>query len=105
MKAVSRAVVLMGVGDIGTVPRFPKPLDRLATLTGRVANGVHTRVAERHEVGRADHWGWSSQAFRRPGMFAPDLFHPSAAGHRVWADTVMPEVERMLALTASEPHR
>jgi lysophospholipase L1-like esterase len=98
MTTVSGAVVLMGVGDIGTVPRFPQPLDRIATLTGRIADRVHARVAARHGAGKADHWGWSAAAFRQPGMFAPDLFHPSAAGHRVWADTVMPEVERMLRL-------
>ncbi len=96
MSTVSRAVVLMGVGDIGTVPRFPQPLDRLATLTGRIADGVHGRVAARYDVGKADHWGWSAEAFRDPSMFAPDLFHPSAAGHRVWAETVMPEIERAL---------
>jgi lysophospholipase L1-like esterase len=59
-------------------------------------------VAERNEVGRADHWGTSARAFREPGMFAPDLFHPSVAGHRVWADTVMPEVERVLRLTSDD---
>lgn len=99
MQTVSRAVILMGVGDIGTIPRFPQPLDRLATLTGRIADGVHDRVATRYDVGKADHWGWSAEAFRDPSMFAPDLFHPSAAGHRVWAETVMPEVERALERT------
>lgn len=96
MSVVSRAVVLMGVGDIGTVPRVPVPLDRLATLTGRIADRVHTRVADRRGVGKADHWGWSAQAFRDPAVFSPDLFHPNATGHRIWAETMMPEVERAL---------
>lgn len=93
MKTVSKEVVLMGVGDIGTVPRFPQPLGRVATLTGRVADRVHGRVAQRQGVAKVDHWGWSAEAFRGPGMFSPDLFHPSPAGHRVWAETVLPEVE------------
>ncbi len=96
MRTVSRAVVLMGVGDIGTVPRFPQPLDRLATLTGRLADGVHGRVATRYGTGKADHWGWSAEAFRDPSVFAPDLFHPNASGHRIWAEAVMPEIERAL---------
>lgn len=95
---VSGAVVLMGVGDIGTVPRFPVPLDRLATLTGRIADRVHERVARRYGAGKVDHWGWSAEAFRDPAVFAPDLFHPNAAGHRIWAQTVMPEVQRALGL-------
>ena len=96
MRTSARAVVLMGVGDIGTIPRFPVPLDRLATLTGRLADGVHARVAARYGVGKADHWGWSAEAFRELRMFSPDLFHPSPAGHLVWADAVMPEIERAL---------
>ncbi len=94
MRTVSRSVVLMGVGDIGTVPRFPLPLDRLATLTGRMADGVHARVAERNGAGKVDHWGRSAQAFRDPSVFSSDLFHPNATGHRIWADAVLPEVER-----------
>lgn len=96
MKTVSRAVVLMGVGDVGTSPRCPVPLDRLATMTGRIADRVHERVAQRHEVGKVDHWGWSAKEFRAGGMFSPDLFHPSSAGHRVWAHTALPEIEAAL---------
>lgn len=94
MRTVSRQVVLMGVGDIGTVPRLIVPLNRLVTLTGRIADRVHTRVAAKYGVGKADHWGSSAEAFRDPAMFSPDLFHPNAAGHRIWLETVMPEVER-----------
>jgi lysophospholipase L1-like esterase len=93
MKTVSKEIVLMGIGDMGTVPRCPPPLDRVATMTGRIANRVHQRVAQRQGVQAVDHWGWSAEAFRDPLMFSPDLFHPSPAGHRVWAETVLPEVE------------
>lgn len=97
MKTVSSEVVLMGVGDIGTIPRCPRPLDRVATLTGRMADRVHARVALRQGVGKADHWGWSAEAFRDPAVFSPDLFHPGPAGHAVWAETVLPEVEAAVA--------
>lgn len=96
MKTVSREVVLMGVGDMGTIPRCPQPLDRVASMTGRIANRVHQRVAKRQGVHSVDHWGWSAEAFRDPVMFSPDLFHPSPAGHRVWAQTVLPEVEEAI---------
>lgn len=103
MTTVSRGVVLMGVGDIGTVPRFPMPLDRLATLTGRIADRVHMRVATRHGVEKADHWGWSAQAFKDPSVFSPDRFHPNATGHRIWAEAVLPAVERVLDPAAANP--
>ena len=84
LRSVSRAVILMGVGDIGTVPRLPLPLDRLVSATGRIADRAHGRVAERHRVAKVDHWGASAQAFRTdPSVFSPDRFHPgpSLGGH------------------------
>lgn len=103
MKVVSGAVVLMGVGDIGTVPRVPPPLTKIVSLSGRIADRVHARVAERNGAWKADHWGWSAQAFREPAMFSPDLFHPSPAGHLVWAETVYPVVQEALASLATRP--
>ncbi|MFO7547914.1 MAG: SGNH/GDSL hydrolase family protein [Acidimicrobiia bacterium] len=98
------AVVLMGIGDLGTIPRFPAPLDRVASATGRIADRVQARVGERHGVAKVDHWGASADVFRSgTHMFAGDLFHPSAEGHRVWADTVYPFIEQALAGTSLRP--
>ena len=34
-------------------------------------------------------WEGVSQSFRSdPGLFGPDLFHPNASGHCLWADAV-----------------
>lgn len=96
LQVVTTTVVLMGVGDLGTAPRFPLPLDRMARLSGRIADRVHGRVAGRLGVPKVDHWGYSAEAFRDPAMFAADLFHPSPAGHEVWAETVRPVVEAAL---------
>lgn len=96
--AVSGAVVLMGVGDLGTIPRFPAPLNHVASLSGRMADGVHARVALRHGVIKVDHWALDDPGDRwGPDMFCGDLFHPNPHGHRSWADTVFPYVERALA--------
>lgn len=98
LKRVSSAVVLFGVGDLGSIPRFPYPVDRVAAGTGRVADWVHRRVAERHGVAKVDQWALTTAAFNSgPHMFAPDLFHPSAEGHRAWADALIPTVEAELA--------
>jgi lysophospholipase L1-like esterase len=97
MVAASGRVVLMGVGDVGTIPRFPPPLSQVARMTGKVADRVHIRVAARYGTRKLDHWGESAEAFRDPSVFSPDLFHPNARGHRVWADVAYPAVAAAVA--------
>ncbi len=98
LKRVSSAVILFGVGDMGSIPRFPYPVDRMAAGTARVADRVHRRVAERHGVAKVDQWALTTEVFNSgPHMFSPDLFHPSAEGHRAWADAVIPTVEAEIA--------
>lgn len=79
-------VALSGVGDMGTVPRLPPLLAAAARRRGKAMNAAHQRVAERHRVLVADQWAWAVQRFRDPAIFSPDLFHPNAEGHRVWAE-------------------
>ena len=79
-------VALSGVGDMGTVPRLPPTLAAAARRRGKAMNAAHQRVAERHGVLVADQWAWAVKRFRDPSIFSPDLFHPNAAGHRVWAE-------------------
>jgi lysophospholipase L1-like esterase len=97
LKDVASSVILFGVGDLGSVPRVPFPIDRLAAVSGHVADRVHRRVADRHGVAKIDQWGLTTEAFNSGRhMFAPDLFHPSAEGHLAWADAVYPTVEEEL---------
>ncbi len=97
LQRVAASVILFGVGDLGSIPRFPYPVDRMAAGSARVADWVHRRVAERRGVAKIDQWNLTTEAFNSgPHMFAPDLFHPSAAGHRAWADAVLPTVETEL---------
>lgn len=83
---VTPIVALSGVGDIGAVPRIPRPLADLARRRGRALHAIHGRVAARHGVLVAAHPRWVAEAFQDREMFAADLFHPSAAGHVVWAE-------------------
>jgi lysophospholipase L1-like esterase len=78
-------VALSGVGDIGTVPRLPRAVARAARRRAKSLNEAHRRVALRHGALVADQWAWAAARFRDPGVYAPDLFHPNAEGHRVWA--------------------
>lgn len=104
MKAVSPSVILFGVGDLGSIPRFPYPIDRLAAASGHVADWVHRRVARRHGTTKIDQWALTTEAFNSGlHMFAPDLFHPSAEGHLAWADSVWPTLEHELERLALDP--
>lgn len=94
------AVALLGVGDLGTIPRLPRPLASLARVCGRRVDRVEARVAARHHgAAKADSWkAETTEAFRtQPELFAPDLFHASSAGHREWASLAIPAVEEALA--------
>ncbi|MEX2280546.1 MAG: SGNH/GDSL hydrolase family protein [Acidimicrobiia bacterium] len=86
LRQVIPVVALSGVGDMGTVPRFPPMLAAAARRRGKAMNAIHHRVGERHDVLVADQWEWAVERFRDRSVFAPDLFHPNAEGHRVWAE-------------------
>ena len=97
LKAVARSIILFGVGDLGSIPRLPYPTDRLAAASGHVADRIHQRVANRHNIAKVDQWSLTTDAFNSGRhMFGPDLFHPSPAGHRAWAEAVIPTVEEEL---------
>lgn len=93
LRTCHSVVVLAGVGDLGDCPRLPFPLGAIAGERCRVANAIHTRVAaELDGVIRAPLREVSGDAFRDPSMFSPDLFHPNAQGHAVWARAAFPVV-------------
>ena len=98
MQRVSGSVILFGVGDLGSIPRLPYPIDMLASGSGHVADWVHRRVADRNGIAKIDQWALTTEAFNSGlHMFAVDLFHPSPAGHLAWADAVFPMIESELA--------
>jgi len=103
LRATDAVVVLAGVGDVGTAPRLPFPLKVVVSERSRAADRVHTRVAARHDgVVKIPVGELSNDLFRRrPELFCADLFHPSQAGHRVWADAAYPVLEGVLAQVSS----
>ena len=104
LNVVARAVVLFGVGDLGSIPRVPFPLDRFAWWSGHIADWVHRRVAARYGVAKVDQWNQTTEPFNSGiHMFAPDLFHPSPAGHRAWADALVPTLEDVVAELEDSP--
>jgi len=90
----TRAVLLSGVGDLGTIPRLPFALTRIMRYRSTKADEVHARVAARHpgavKVPMRERCG---HAFEDPGIYSADLLHVNGEGHRLWAEAAIPSIE------------
>lgn len=85
-------VVLLGVPDLGSPPRFAQPLRAIAGWRGRQLDDDIRNLAE--DVGAAyveiDALG---PEFRtNDALFAADNYHPSDAGYGRWADLIAPVI-------------
>ncbi len=90
---VASTVLLVGIGDMSSIPRLPPPLSLALKWRSRAANRIHADVAERHpRIYSLAMWEEGSQFREDPSLFAADLFHPNAAGHQVWADVGYPSI-------------
>lgn len=91
------AVLLSGVGDLGTIPRLPFALTRIMRWRSGKADGVHARVASRYtgavKIPIRKRCG---EAFEDAGLYSPDLLHVGAEGHRLWAEAAIPSIEEVL---------
>ena len=84
-------VVLLGVPDMGAIPRFAQPLRAVSGWRGRQSDAEVRRVAAGTGAVYADIAGPTGPPFRRhpDRYFAADDFHPSDAGYGLWADAVL----------------
>ncbi len=84
-------VVLLGVPDMGAIPRFAQPLRAVSGWRGRNVDAEVRRVAAGSGALYADIAGPTGPPFRRhpDRYFAADDFHPSDAGYGLWADAVL----------------
>ena len=89
------AVVLVGVGDLGTIPRLPYPLRAYLSHRSALFDRACTRVAAAHSrTVRADTPRLPAGTVGSdPPLYGADLFHASAAGHALLADSVTPAFE------------
>lgn len=88
LEGVSGAVLLLGMGDLGSIPRLPAALRPYLTRRSRTFDRTGIRVAVGHpRTIKVYARGIMVTAFRAdPSLFAADQFHASAAGHAVFAD-------------------
>jgi acyl-CoA thioesterase I len=89
-------VVLLGVPDMGAIPRFAQPLRAVAGWRGRHLDAEVRRVAANTGSVYADIAGPTGPPFRHDPdrYFAADDFHPSDAGYGLWADAVLKVLRR-----------
>ena len=89
-------VVLLGVPDMGAIPRFAQPLRAVAGWRGRNVDAEVRRVAATTGARYVDIAGATGRPFRRhpDRYFAADDFHPSDAGYGLWADAVLDVLRR-----------
>jgi len=93
----TRAVLLSGVGDLGTIPRLPFALSRIVRWRSTQADKVHSSVASRHAGAvRVPIREWCGHAFEDPNIYSPDLLHVNGEGHRMWAEAAIPSIEEVI---------
>jgi len=92
LEAVCDAIIVLGVGDLGSIPRLPALLRPVLTHRSRAFDAVATSVAAASTTA-IKVWtrGRISQAFWDDhSLFAEDLFHPGDTGHGVFAEEALP---------------
>lgn len=97
----AQAVALMGIGDLGTVPRIPSNLRWVMSARAKAIDAANARVAARFQrLARSEYWVGKSLKFTPDDLtlFAGDRFHASGAGHALFADDAIPAVEAVLPL-------
>jgi lysophospholipase L1-like esterase len=97
--ATGARVVVVGVGDIGSVPRLPRFLRWYLTRRSATFDRVSADVAARYPgAAKVDVRGDLSEAFwNDQNMFSGDRFHASSYGHEHFAHHISIAMERALA--------
>ena len=88
--------VLLGVPDMGAIPRFLQPLRAVSGWRGRRIDAEVRKVADSTGAIYVDIAGPTGPPFRRwpSRYFSADDFHPSDAGYGLWADAVVQVLSR-----------
>ncbi|MGI9120168.1 MAG: SGNH/GDSL hydrolase family protein [Acidimicrobiales bacterium] len=100
-------VVVLGVPDMGAIPRLAQPLRALAGWRGQALDRVVRSVAQASASAYVDIGGETGPAFRAQPrrFFAGDDFHPSDEGYRRWADAVLDVARPVVGPARAGPAR
>jgi lysophospholipase L1-like esterase len=98
-------VAVANVGDLGNIARARAPLTNALRLRARIVSRTIEQSVARHEGAVLLDVTRSNEPFRDPGVFGPDLFHPSEVGHTIWADAIFADLRTAFdRLSASSHH-
>ncbi len=93
-------VGVSGLGDLGMVPRLPTPIRAYVSVRARsFDNAIRRVVASYPGVYKTRTWGefWTPFATMEEEAFAADMFHASGCGHSLFATSMFPVVDALLA--------
>ncbi len=93
-------VISLGVGDLSVIPRLPRSLRPIVSVRSSTIDRLHRQVTSAVDgVTRVPVRELSDPRFRAGGvaLFSPDLFHPNAAGHQIWAELFTPYLAATIA--------
>lgn len=88
LEEASGAVLILGMGDLGSIPRLPPSLRPYLRRRSRLFDAACVRVAgrHRHTVKVHTRGRMVSAFYEDPALFGGDQFHASAKGHAVFAE-------------------
>lgn len=92
-------VAVSGIGDLGSIPRLPALARSVVRIRGRSFDKAIRRVVvDFPRVVKTNTWspGWAEFVTNPDEVFAGDLFHASAYGHRIYTNAAMPAVELLV---------
>ena len=101
LNTASGAVFVLGLGDLGSIPRLPpmlrSSLSRRAARFDAAAGAIAARFPK---TVKAPTSGPMSTAFWKDrDLFAGDLFHAGDRGHGVFAEQALPAIRAALAIS------
>jgi lysophospholipase L1-like esterase len=107
LEEVSGSVIVLGMGDLGSIPRLPHSLRPYLTRRSLAFNDAAREVALRHPCAikvytRGRIWDafWEDRA-----LFAGDMFHASDDGHEVFGTEAAAAFEAAYAMSRSRIDR
>jgi acyl-CoA thioesterase-1 len=87
-------IILTGVPQMGSVPRFPWPTNAIARFRTAQVNATFKHVATTTSTEFAPIAEKTGPIFdKRPDLFAQDNFHPTGDGYAVWLPVLKPFFE------------
>lgn len=91
-------ILLTGSPQMGSIPRFPWPINAFARLRSAQLNATFDEIVQNHEdILRAPLAEKTGDIFsRRPELFAQDNFHPNDKGYAVWVPVLNTALKKLL---------